>query len=908
MKKLLLVIIFMIASHTYAQISATGIVKDSVGNPLEMANMLAINSQTKDVDSYGFTDAKGNYRLNLKKNATYTIKVSYVGMIPLDVTINTKESDIKKDITLYADNTLDEVNLTYKMPVTVKGDTIVYNADSFTTGKEKKLGDVLENLPGMEVTDSGDIKVEGKKVKKVMVEGKDFFDGDSKLATKNIPANAVDKVEVLKNHNDVNQLKGVTDNEDSIAINIKLKEGKKNFWFGNIEAGSAVAREDARYLLHPKLFYYNPKFSLNFIGDLNNIGEAPFTFSDYFKFTGGFGGVRNSGTNFNISSSDFSYLAIKNNRAKDMLSRFGAFNFSYNPKKTWSLSGFVMHSGSEVTTEENSVRNYINIDESNDDAIATEKRDNFQNQQSNFTIAKLKSSYIPNSKNQFDYDAFVKLSNLELNRKLVSTQVTQNGTETILPIQELNKQTPFSIRQNANYYYTLNDDNIFALTTSYALQNEDPVYNAQLAQLSFVDQLGLGDQALYNLTQQKLVKTKKFDGVLDYYRVLTPKSNLNLSIGATVSNQQFNSSMFNVLGNGSQQELTDTTTKNDVVFKFTDYFAGLHYKFITGIFTFNQGVTLHQYKTENQQLGTEATKNFTKLLPDASIKVALNKSESLRLSYNMKVAFTDVNKVAEGYVFNNYSQLYAGNRFLENALLHNLRLNYSSFSSFNYTSFYAFLNYDKKFNVIKGATRLNGINRETSFVNTAFPDETVSLNANFQKRFRKFKFDLGGNASYSKFNNLFFSQASQQNENRSSNSFSQSYNTKLSTNFKDAPNVDIGYTIALNKYNQVGVSNNYVRHSPFINFEAYFLKNLSFSTKYTYNNYKNNGVTINNYSFWNADLTYQKKDVKLEYSLIVTNILNTKNLIDDYSNSIFSASSSYRIQPRFVMFKMKYNL
>src|SRR5690606_13044345 len=109
------------------------------------------------------------------------------------------ETNLVKDFTLQYDNTLDEIQLVYEMPVTISGDTIVYNADSFNTGTERKLEDVLKNLPGVEVNDDGQIQVEGKTVGKVMVEGKDFFDGDSKLATKNIPANAVDKVQVLKN-------------------------------------------------------------------------------------------------------------------------------------------------------------------------------------------------------------------------------------------------------------------------------------------------------------------------------------------------------------------------------------------------------------------------------------------------------------------------------------------------------------------------------------------------------------------------------------------------------------------------------------------------------------------------------------------------------------------------------------
>src|SRR5690606_21573494 len=149
---------------------------------------------------------------------------------------------------------LEGIEIVHEMPVSIKGDTIIYNADSFTSGTERKLEDVLKKLPGVEVDEDGNIKVEGKEVSKLMVEGKDFFDGDTKLGAKNIPADAIDKVQVLRNYNENDQMRSVTDNQDNLAMNIKLKEGKKNFWFGEI---SAAAGNDERYVLNPKLFYYS---------------------------------------------------------------------------------------------------------------------------------------------------------------------------------------------------------------------------------------------------------------------------------------------------------------------------------------------------------------------------------------------------------------------------------------------------------------------------------------------------------------------------------------------------------------------------------------------------------------------------------------------------------------------------
>ena len=117
-----------------SQVKLEGIIKDSLGSPLELANVIAINKATKSLDSYGITNDVGRFRLDLKKNTIYTIQASYIGMKSLDEVIQTKEVNINKDFTLFVDNSLDEVELVYEMPVTISGDTLVYNADSFNTG------------------------------------------------------------------------------------------------------------------------------------------------------------------------------------------------------------------------------------------------------------------------------------------------------------------------------------------------------------------------------------------------------------------------------------------------------------------------------------------------------------------------------------------------------------------------------------------------------------------------------------------------------------------------------------------------------------------------------------------------------------------------------------------------------
>ena len=118
MKYTFITILLFVATSSFAQIKIEGIVKDSIGNPLELANIIAINQESKTLDSYGITNDTGKYKLNLKKNATYNLQVSYIGMKTHEEVFTTSEVDVVKDFNLLPDNTLDEVELIYEMPVT----------------------------------------------------------------------------------------------------------------------------------------------------------------------------------------------------------------------------------------------------------------------------------------------------------------------------------------------------------------------------------------------------------------------------------------------------------------------------------------------------------------------------------------------------------------------------------------------------------------------------------------------------------------------------------------------------------------------------------------------------------------------------------------------------------------------
>ena len=916
MKKLLLLIFLSSNTIIYSQIKMSGKVTDSIGNPLELANIILINSESNSLETFAMSDDKGDYKLSLKKNTSYNLQVSYIGMSTFSQMLKTEDSDLLRNFALTQNNQLDAVELTYEMPVVISGDTLVYDADSFKTGTERKLEDVLKNLPGVEINDDGEIEVEGKAVTKIMVEGKDFFDGDSKIASKNIPSNAVDKVQILKNYAEVGQLSSVQNNQDNIAINIKLKKGKDKFWFGNILAGSGESPSYTQnqdldlYIFQPKLFFYSPTYSINVIGDLNNIGEQAFTRRDFWKFSGGFNRPSGkSGTNISLGNNNLSFLQLQNNRAKDINTEFIAINSSFSPSKKLDYSAFLILTNSETEIQQNNITQYVGLTEN----IPDENTQTNTSQTSELGIAKFSLKYKPNINNQVDYEVLGRVTNESQDQNYLSSVIGSIG--------QLDEAETFSINQNLNYYYTLNEKNIFALEAQHLLKDEDPFYNALLENNSNYQTtaLGLGldnSSPFYNIAQDKRVKSNQLDAKLDYWNILNKKSDLNLTFGAIYSKQEFDSEIFQFLSESAEDIYNPTSLVNDgldyneVNYVFNDLYLGLRYRLKTGKFTISPGFTAHSYDSENTQnesfeSRSNYKKSFFKLLPDFNMIIQLKDSESIRLNYAMRTQFTDITKIARGLVLNNYNSLFIGTQDLQNAISHNISLNYYSFNLFNYTNVYAGINYNKSIDQIRNLTSFESVIATSNPFNSSFADENLSIFGRYQRSYGKIRGTLGANLNLSKFNQ-FIRDTSAPSLNET---FSQSYNTSLRTLFKNAPNVEAGMKYSISETNIGSLETKYFTESPFVELDALILKSFTFRTNYSTTKFKDQNAILNNYKFFDASLSYRAdQDSKWEFEIRATNLLDTKSQSQSNVSNISVSTTEYFIQPRFITLRLIYTL
>jgi hypothetical protein len=901
----LLAFLLLVPFIALGQIKFEGVIRDTLKKPLELASLVAINKKTKGFESYVITNNLGEFTLDLKKNNSYNIQISYIGLETINDSIETQESSIRKDYILQSSFALDEVELVYKMPVAIKGDTLVYNADSYKNGSERKLEDIIEKLPGVEINESGQIEVEGKVVNKLMVNGKDFFDGDTKIATKNIPSSSVDKIQVLRNYSEVGQLSSVRNNQDNVAINVKLKEGKESFWFGNVTAGGGRAPNESLYVVQPKLFYYSPKYSINFIGDLNNTGDIALSRRDIRGFGGGFNAPsRSSGTSINLGDNSLNFLTSQNNAIK-IENKLATGNFSYSPNKALDLSGFLIFNSSKILSKEVSFVQYTNPAL----GIPNESKDQDSNERSNQGLLKLSASYKPNLSNQIDYDVLARMSNDKQHQNIISS-VTGNTIQT-------DKVKPYNINQSLKYYFTLDEDNIFAFESQHVLKDEDPIYNAILdinpnginPYTSTANALGLNTSfnSDYNIGQNRRIKSNQLDAKLDYYHIISPKTNLNLTLGTILSYQNFDSNIFQFLEDNSRitpnPTFNEGRSSNNVEYNFTDFYLGVHYRFRTGKFTFTPGFTLHAYGNKNTQFGETIEDDFFKLLPDFETRIQIKKGESLTFNYNMSNQFTDVTRLARGLVLNNYNSIQYGEPNLQNALSNNISLRYSSFNLFNYTNVFVRAAYSNNIDQIRGLTNFENVIRTSTFFNSNFADENVSFFGRVQRTFGKIRASINTSVNYSKINQFI------QGRQSLNKGFTQTYTPGIRTNFKVAPNISLTYRYSVTENDQGNRKTTFTTRAPALDFDAYILQKFTLRTDYRYTTQDLENGDSQSFQNWNASLAYRKdKDAKWEYEIIATNLLNIDSQVRNSANNLSVFTSETFIQPRFITFRFIYKL
>ncbi|MEM8892673.1 MAG: TonB-dependent receptor, partial [Bacteroidota bacterium] len=275
-----------------------GKIIDEENQPLKGATVVVLNAADSIMVSFALSNKDGSFKFRRIQVGEYLLQVTFIGYkkISQELNIDQIDQEIRDLGTLVMeeqDLSLDEVAIEAEQtPILLKKDTVEYNAGSFKVQPNAAVEDLLRKLPGVEVERDGTVKAQGEGVQKILVDGKEFFGDDPTIATKNLPADAVDKVQVFDKKSEMAEFSGIDDGERNKTINLKLKDGKKQGAFGKIRGGYGT--ED-RYEGNFNINRFSKKLQLSALGMFNNTNQQGFSFNDYIQFMGGLGNMMTAG-------------------------------------------------------------------------------------------------------------------------------------------------------------------------------------------------------------------------------------------------------------------------------------------------------------------------------------------------------------------------------------------------------------------------------------------------------------------------------------------------------------------------------------------------------------------------------------------------------------------------------------
>ncbi len=346
-KCLLMLLMILLSPIAFAQqsgVNVTGsVVEQGSDTPIEQATVRLLNVKDSAMVRGVVSARNGSFTLKNVKKGSYLLHITFIGYDPLyqPLQITGKKNPVNVGKLELSDGAIElgEAVVIGKAPeVTVRNDTVEYNADSYKVTEGSVLEDLLKKMPGVEVDSEGKITVNGKEVKKVMVDGKEFFSDDPKVASKNLPAKMIDKLQVLDKKSDMAQMTGFDDGEEETVINLTVKPGMKQGWFGNAYGG--YGSKD-RYEGNAMVNRFVNNDQITFMGGANNTNNMGFSdlASTMFSGMGGGGGRRGGfGAGSGITSSGNAGLNFSKEFKPDKLTLGGNTRYSHSDNDARSKS------------------------------------------------------------------------------------------------------------------------------------------------------------------------------------------------------------------------------------------------------------------------------------------------------------------------------------------------------------------------------------------------------------------------------------------------------------------------------------------------------------------------------------------------------------------------------------------
>ncbi len=868
-----LLLIVSIAGPLAAQ--KNGTVKGTAFDTLSKQNVGAatitvLERKDSSLVTFTMTGADGRFEIKGLANGDYRLLISHVNYHNsnkyFSISDSLKDADLGTMVMNDKAKVLAEVVLENEAPpITLINDTIQYNAGSFKTAPNASVEQLLKKLPGVKVEKDGTVKAQGETVTKVLVDGKEFFGNDPKVATKNLPADAVDKVQVYDRQSDQAQLTGFEDGNYEKTINLKLKKDKKKGLFGKVNAG--VGNKD-RYEGRFNVNSFKGARQLSAIGMGNNTNAEGFSFMDILNFTGELSRMQRGGggnININLSTSDASAMGYTGSNPNSGINTAwgGGLNYNNIIGKKLDLQSNYFYNRFNPNTESHIQRQYLLPDTS------------YYNS----------NSYADNLNNthRANLNVLYQLDSLNSIRVIPSFSYQQTRNRSNTDYQTMSKQQSMindgysnSISNSEGYNFRneiawrrkfLRKGRTFSLTLQTTLNETDGDGSLSSINSFYQPNGSLSRKDTLNQQNTTTGSLRGYTARAVYTEPLGKRTLMEFSIGKSNTRNLSEKLTYDYNKNNGKYDVQNAFLSNDFENSFGFTNAGFRIRNQQKKYNFSLGLNWQQSDLDGKIIsGTKdslISKRFQNLLPNARFQYNFTRFKNLSLTYNTNTNQPSMTQLQPVPDVSNPLNIRDGNPDLKQEYNHNVQANLALVSPFSSKNLFFFLRAQAAQNKIVNYDSLNQLTgvRKTKPVNV---NGVYNLSANFSYsrpvRFLKGNIELSSNVGYNRGKQLINTLTSPMEEN-AIGVFSVGPELRLDMTPTDKFNLVLGTSLNHNNTTyslQPGLSNNYLSQEYSASVDWELPKGFFFSTDFTYtvNSQRAAGFNLK-VPLWNASISKQ---------------------------------------------------
>ena len=865
--------------------------------PLEATTVYAESVKDSTLITYGISEEDGSFELEGNTNLKETnVFFSYNGYKTLVMKLNIKPSiDLA---TVQMEEQAQELKgvqvLGERVPITIKKDTLEFNADSFSVRPDATVEEILKKLPGIEVDSDGKITVNGKEVNEILVDGQVFFSKDPKVVTKSLPKEVIDKIQITDTKTKKQEFTGEDGDGENMSINLTIKKDKNKGYLGRIAAGYGT---DDRYQTNGLVNYFNNKERISFIASSNNINNSGFSFDEIYDMVGntrgGYSGARESGLINNYgngitTSSNLggSYANAKKGEYEIDGNYFFAYSDNYNDQKTSRENilpdrRYFSDSESSFRGSTNSNRGGANIEYDIDKTL----RVSFE---PSMSVNRTTSGDINNATST-DADGELINSNERTSEDDGFQRNFSNQFNIIKKLDTIGKFVSFSF-SNTN----TENKNVSNLVSKRLVFGDDPSEE--------------------NLDQQSNVDNKRdaYDLEVSYRQPLTAKLFLDFEYEYSHDNRDNKKEVLDYEEATNRYTDFNEMLSSDFNFKNVQQTPSVGLRINGEKLNFNVRASYRFTNLDNQDFlqNTSFSKGYENLLFSSRLRYSIGKNNRLYARYRTSLDVPSINQLQPVPNVNNPLNVVIGNPNLSLGVGHNISFNYNNFNWKERTGIYVYSGVEVQKNRVSAiSTTDDNFLRTTRFTNID-GNYNGYAGMGYSKQIKKdstftAKFNIRPSLSFGQ--QVSFTNGVELKAKR----FDVSPRISTTFNFSELLEIEPGYGVSFNntQYNLDGIEDiKYTAQNANLRMTSYWPENLIWGNDLRYNYNGNVGPGFRKDAlFWNMSLGLQVMEKKatikvLAYDLLDQNI-NTRrttgeDFIQDYQGTVlqqyFMASFTYK--------------